>query len=586
MVLHNTSRPASRKMDSGEQRNSRQAQDKNSRPAALSILLEIDRNLLRLIARRAQLLRELPQSRSSRLERELRAGWEAAASKISRDPRLVRQLFALLQEVECLPLLQENTVGRQDAFTLTPVRRPVNYTMTCPLDCRRTRILGALAAITGSPLELHSVRINDPLVSLVKGFNQLGPSLRWEEDGRLLCLPERGPAIGTDKALLDRAMHIGGDMLNFLLLLFSVAVRPCRLKIMGESALKLADLSPLRRFLPAIGARFTPIIPGQDGLPARLEASGLLPERVIVPAEIGTDAILALCLGLACAPRSQEIEVHLDAHPAAASVLEEVMSILGLVGAAPYRNNASLRFAATDKPVLNMPDSKNLTMDLAIAVTMLVFPALIGGTAKVIGVWPSGRTGDAAWKLLVAAGLKLRREEQHIVAMRQEGAAEFGDGLNDAVCADLDDDLLPLVTALAAQAAIRSDQAHLPECVARADMAVVDDFLEHLGVKRDGWQLRPGSGTPAPWSSPSCTWAVALALAAFARPGLKLLNPGIVTERMPGFWQWYNSLPSPTMIRTPAAAEPETKAHPMRRRILANHMPEDQFPVPLSTAES
>jgi len=125
-------------------------------------------------------------------------------------------------------------------------------------------------------------------------------------------------------------------------------------------------------------------------------------------------------------------------------------------------------------------------------------------------------------------------------------------------------------------------------------MAVIDDFLEHLGMKREGEALHSGSGAPAPWSSPSCTWAVALALAAFARPGLKLLNPGIVTERMPGFWQWYNSLPCPATIRppvvdpaaAPAPAEPEAQVRPARRRILTGHMPTDHMPEPLPEDES
>jgi 3-phosphoshikimate 1-carboxyvinyltransferase len=318
----------------------------------------------------------------------------------------------------------------------------------------------------------------------------------------------------------------------------------------------------------------------------------MLPDSISVPAEIGRDAALSLCLGLACAPRSREIAVHFPS-----AVPREITDILEMVGAlagACRQDGASLHFAAVDKPSLRMPDSANLPMDLTVAVTFLVFPALVGVTAEISGVWPAGPAADAAWKLLETAGLVLRRDERQVTATSGR-SPEAVWNLDDAACADLadlpdlDDELLPLVTALAAQAAVRNGQASLPSFPARADMAVVDDFLEHLGVKREDGSLRPGSGAPTPWSSPSCAWAVALALAAFARPGLKLLNPGIVTERMPGFWQWYNSLPNPAAIRPQPVAvatqpdsgpEPE-KVRPSRRRILAGYLPEDQMPESL-----
>ena len=547
--------------------------------------MELDRDILRLIARRARMLRELPKGReATRIERELRAGWEASAGKVSRDPRLIRQLFALLQEVECLPRPSEGEGGNQDAFMLTPARRPVDVTLTVPADCRRTRILGAMAAASGTPCELTGILVNDPLVSLVKGFNQLGPSLRWEEDGRLLCVPERGAALGGDKALLDRAVHIGEDMLNFLLLLFSMAVRPCRLKIMGESALKLADFSPLRHFLPAIGARFTSIVPGQEGLPARLEASGILPESVDVPATLAPDAVLALCLGLACAPRPHDITVRLGDHPKAQHILGELMEIFDFVQFTAVRDNATLHFPAAAKPLLQLPDNPELPMDMVMAVTVLCLPALIGGTARVKGNWPTNPAGRAAWTMLESAGLRLVHDNNQITAEPLPDGARSPDGSNAPDCAALDDDLLPLVGVLAAKAAAAKGAVPLPACMERADMTVVDEFFDRLGLERTGMELHRLSGTPAapaPWSSPSSPWTAALALGAFVRPGLKLFNPGIVTEHMPGFWQWYNGLPSPTIVRPPVTSAPEAAARPTRRRILAGYMPEDQMPEPL-----
>ena len=50
-------------------------------------------------------------------------------------------------------------------------------------------------------------------------------------------------------------------------------------------------LDLLVHFLPLLGARLTSVVPGQEGLPARLESSAMLPSDVAVPAELPADAL-------------------------------------------------------------------------------------------------------------------------------------------------------------------------------------------------------------------------------------------------------------------------------------------------------
>ena len=88
-------------------------------------------------------------------------------------------------------------------------------------------------------------------------------------------------------------------------------------------------------------------------------------------------------------------------------------------------------------------------------------------------------------------------------------------------------------------------------------------------VPGDVPMLRSVESTPTPsgWASPTPHWSMGLALAAFVRTGLKLSNPGNVTELMPSFWNLYNGLPSPDLSRKPKVAEEDDK--PVRRRIIA-----------------
>lgn len=100
--------------------------------------------------------------------------------------------------------------------------------------------------------------LGDALIEGIKTFNQLGCGLLGRKRANKRAGRQSGFA-STTGMLVDKAVHVGEDSLNFYLMLMSMAVRPCRSKIMGESALKLADFSPLRHFLPLIGARFTSI---------------------------------------------------------------------------------------------------------------------------------------------------------------------------------------------------------------------------------------------------------------------------------------------------------------------------------------
>ena len=555
--------------------------------APLSHITEIDREILHLISRRTHLRDALPSGRdATRMERELRSVWEANAARLSRDPRLIRQVFALLQQVECAQKRSESE-AEQESFNLNPSRSPVQIFMRGLADCRRSRILGALSAGAGSTNAMTDVLLNDPLVELVKAFNHITPCLRWEDDGRLLCVAD-AKALNTDKVLLDRAVHVGNDMFNFLLVLCVMAVRPCRLKFMGGSDLKLADLSALRHFLPAIGARFTSIVPGQEGLPARLESSGILPEEVSIPAALTYDSALAVCLGLCCAPREHSLVVELGEHPQAQEILAELQDVLSMAHIAPRIDGFALYIAPDPKPSFTLPQDARITLDLPLASYVLAFPAFVGGKAEIEGLWPDTPEGEACWKLLEAAGVRLSKSK-HSVVGTADPQRRFDEPVFAPYEARLPETLFPLATLLTAMGTVHSGSGRLPERVEQhGELDVVDDFLSRLDITREGRNLthgQPNSLSELPWSCPSAMWAAVLAQGAFLKANLKILNPGIAVGQMPGFWQWYNTLPNPRLSRPPSSATTTEPPAPTRRRIRAGYLPESQQIPPLNEDE-
>ena len=259
-------------------------------------ITDIDRNILKLLLKRHNLLQRLATHQGrpdAKTEQQLRAAWEKNATRISRDPKVTRQLFYLLQEVHFLPKPDPDDEPRQ-AFGLAPLRQPVNLSMPGPKACRRTRLYLALAAGSGQPLRIDDILLNDPLTECVKVFNQAGGQLAWQEDGSVLA------RAGEPLPLPDKVIFLGDDSLNFHLVLGHYLGRPSHAKFTGDSKLKLSDFSALRRFAPLLGARLTNAIPKTDGLPIRLEASGMLPQELIIPADLPADAVTGLLLAAPC----------------------------------------------------------------------------------------------------------------------------------------------------------------------------------------------------------------------------------------------------------------------------------------------
>ena len=332
-------------------RDSRGRDETSQRRPLRETVCEIDRDILRLLLRRHNIITRMRGDKSrldSAEEKMLRESWEGAVARISRDARLSGHFFSLMQEVEFLPRpmgekLVDNADGAENAggpdgaattahegpdkrvaFNLAPPAKPVRLRMHAPLACRATRAWLMLAAATGQPTRLSPCLMNDPIVDCVKMLIQVGASLTREDDG-----VTARPAVPL--AAPDKVFYVGDSAWNFYLLLGHYLGRPSRAKFMGESSLKLADLSAVRHFLPTMGARLVHVVPKSDGLPARLECSGIIPDAVVMPAD--TPAELAEGILLAAPGYEQSLKMDLTNHPAQKTILARTLPILRAAGA-------------------------------------------------------------------------------------------------------------------------------------------------------------------------------------------------------------------------------------------------------------
>lgn len=561
---------------------------------------EIDRDILRLLLRRHNLIERMRGSRP-RLdpaeEKFLREAWQKAVARVSRDADLSGRFFALMQDATFLPRpaapetdtdgAEASTPGaeRRDAFNLAPPHRPLELALTAPLACRETRAWLFLAAASGAPVRLAPCLMNDPLVDLLKALNQLGASATREQDAVVTRGAEQ---LGRP----DKVVYVGDDLWNLFLLLAFYVARPSRVKFLGETELKLADLSSTRRFLPLLGARLTNVIPRSAGLPARLECSGIVPGLVELPPDVPGE--LGAALLLAAPFLDREFTLVLGDHPQREDVLALALPVLRAagIGVAEREGRVSVQPGAP-----KLPAEPRLPMDADLASYLLALAMPLGGTARLAGAWPAGPGALAAREVLVGMGLPLEVSAGGAgsvsVSLDAPREAARLSAVPLGALERLSGQLAPLPLALAACAALSGAEADAPDTALealRCPPALAADFFAATGLELVGGALRPGPAlgrdgakgcAPPAWNAPSAAWALALALAACARPerchGFRLGNPGVLTGLYPGFWALYNGLPRPApRKREEAEAAPPARGRRIRTATMAVLPPEPE----------
>lgn len=569
-------------------------------------IASLDRSLVKLLVKRNNMLARLRDAKGKinpAEEKQLRENWENAVARVSRDPLLSSRMFTILQNCTFLPrpagpqeadATQLTGAERRTAFNLAPATKPVRLRLPAPLDSHATRAWMMLAAATGQALRIEPCLMNDDIVDCLKAINQLGepgtvpPGLNREGD----CISiHPAPPTGAP----DKVLHIGGSAWNFYLLLGQYLGRPSRAKFTGSPELRLADFSAVRHFLPQLGARLVHLTPKSDGMPVRLECSGILPEAITVPADLPGGLVEGILLA---APQYQAgISINASGHPELDLICKRTLPILQAAGAQVSCNGSVFRITPGQ---LAMPARPVLAMDTELAGFLLALPLALGGEVELEGRWPDGNdTATALRDILRALGLRFssEKEKQGIIA------ASAGQALASARLSSLDSKIWSILSgsqhlhqgpetwqalplALAACAALRGGEVDLPQNLVESianNAGIAAAFCHATGLEMVGNNLvllqdaGDGENGEAPgqkdsdrpvWNAPDPLWAMALAIAACARPaghqGFRLGNPGIVTELYPAFWGLYNSLPEPATSKGPVQQAP---AQQQRRRI-------------------
>ena len=524
------------------------------RPRGIGELLDLDNDILHLVIRRAQLLAKMRQHGrlAPETEKTIRTAWESKAARMARDNRLSRDLFVLLQTIEPLTRQEEE----QGYFNLAPNTSAVDIRIPAPSDTVAARLWLAVAAAAGQETKVVRLPLTDAVIGGVKALNQIGGQLWWEENGDVQSRGGKGLIRN-----LDKVIHIGDDVFNLWLVIALCAGMPSRLKLTGDSSLRFLDLAPLRHFLPQMGVRLTNVIPSQDGLPIRLECSGMMPRQLVLADNLPEDFMAALVL----ASPFWETPCRITLPEKEPRLLGQVLGVLSACGAIVTRNG---REVFVERGQLSVPAEPVVPMDASIAATVLMFPGFNGGKAVLEGVWGHSKAHGIVEKILRGAGLNVKYGSSETVCSgkERETAIPAAEVMADVVahCPEL----LPLACVIMAAAVHEGGAVSLP-ALSEEERHLVTAFLVRCGVdEKDGKLVSSDEIIPGTWVAPSAQWAMAYALCAFLRPNLHLSNPGVMTSVFPPFWTMYNTLPNPVLKRKQEKEETDD-AKPARRRVIA-----------------
>ncbi|MCC8194325.1 MAG: hypothetical protein LIP28_06745 [Deltaproteobacteria bacterium] len=532
-------------------------------------LIQLDRNIMKLLVRRGKLVNRLRAGKdhaatpaAANAEKEVRTAWEKNAASFSRDEKFARQLFSLLQEVR---VDSQADASARSGFNLAPARRPVAVNLPGPRSVMATRMFAVLAAWLGNTLALDPVLLNDPLMDTVKALNNAGAGFSWTVGARMGEGSLRHVPSGSGVSLAgDKALYLGEDCMTMYLMAFLAASQTGRARFTGGSGLKMADLSPLRRFLPALGARLAHSVPKSNGLPGGVEASGRIPERIAVPEDLPREGVMALFCAAAAWRKKVSIDCAALPLPLFTAALAECLPVLRACSVADGISGTVVTIDATGA---NVPEDAVPSLDPLLSAYLLALPAFAGGTVALAGRWDESLPfAMPALNLLRRNGVAVHADAGGVRSGAEAAAVDAAERLD---LREAEEGLVPLGLAFAArQAWKRKSETPLPLVPDSLDPAIVEGFYAHVGLSCGKDMLVPATGVAGSeerysWTSPSAEWAFAYALCAYDCPNIRLTNPSVVASLMPSFWALFNALPDPSEGKK--APEKEEK---QRRRIL------------------
>jgi 3-phosphoshikimate 1-carboxyvinyltransferase len=533
---HTTNRPSSFKLDS------------------------VDQKLVQLLAERSVILAQAAKERKGKdksfvdpeKEKRLWGIWRQGVEEHGLNERLLRRIFSLINS-----LAYEQAERREDwVMALRPRLEPVDIDLPGPLDALSTRMWLVTAAALGQGVRVNRAILNDDLIELIKACNQAGANMSWDQDGAEVqpsCLEFDHTSI-----------FAGQDAFNFYALLCLAMSAPGVCRFNGGTRLKSESMGFVSSVLSAFGARSISLVPGSEGVPLRLEASGHIPGQLQVPEKAPRELVLALLLVAPLWVRSTgQFRLILPAEPAQYWGVNRVFSIWSQIGISWDVEDQEIVLKESE---LAFPGQPRVDLDPLLAGYVLAMPAFQGGKVSLHGHFPhSGPEVESLNRLSAQAGLELSIQEDQVQSHCPRPLAQ---GLR------LDCRLTPGFVPLSLSLALAAGGESIICLESGQDMDFATHILSGLNMESEQitaqeLRIRPARGRqqePLSVTAPNAFWSLGLALIAMTGAKMSIKNPGALTGLWPQFWSLYKELPQPKVRTVTAAVQKEERDNAQKRR--------------------
>lgn len=498
-------------------------------PSRQGGMQRLEEDLVRILAVRVQDMARAAARRKERggplvdpaMEKMRWQAWEKAAAEQGLDAGAMRRLFSMVNDL-AYAKARGGPAWKSSAMNLAPYRIPEEINLSGPGDLKLSRLWAAAAAASGTAASLTPTVMNDPLYELVQALAQAGAMLSRGEDA----------IVAAPGALEfgERTIFAGADEINLYILLSLIAPHPGRYTISGAGPLKSADLTGVAAGFARMGVRVTSIEPMSKALPLRVETPGVELAEFRLPENFPPDAALAL----AAAAPSYPGGVSLVWEPGWGGeyFIDEARALFRFLGVPAEEGRDSLKAP----PGHRISGPFEPPLDPLLSAYALGLARTTGRRVRVAGAWPESSIASGSAELLRSAGLTLNIAQTAVAAEpsgRRPATIDSGESNYSLPLA------LALALALPDGAKIKAPRDF--------DRLAAEEFVNAFGSElhvQGGVLAVQGEGRPVreAFLAQSPHYALAALIASPARPGLRLVNPGVLSEVWPGVIPLYRTI--------------------------------------------
>lgn len=424
-------------------------------------------------------------------------------------------------------------VGTEDAFTFTPLDRPVDGTVVVPGSKSITNRALPIAALATGESELTGALFSDDTRYMAAALEQLG--LRVEADEPANRFRVTGGAGAFPAASADLFIGNSGTSIRFLTAV--LALGHGNFRIDGIPRMRKRPIQPLLTALNDLGSNAA----SEEGTgcpPVRVIADGLPGGSVSMPGDQSSQYFSAL---LIAAPYARDgVEILVEGDLVSKPYMPMTASVMNAFGVEVELDRANWkRFAVAPgqhyqgRAYQIEPDASNASYFFAAA-------AVTGGRVRVDGLGKRSTQGDLDFvRVLEAMGASVTIADGYTEVTGPPGGALRGVDLDLNAISDTAQTLAAIAPFAQGPTTIRGvEHARLKETDRVAALATeLRKMGQQVEERPDGLTIVPRAIVPAEIDTyDDHRMAMSFGVATLRAPGLRILDPGCTAKTFPDFF--------------------------------------------------